>query len=319
MSATLLMGKTIQQSLVTSSMADAVAAGVRPAVSLISVHHDDPMLAINRQLHLKTLEAYGFDCDNVVLPAGADAAALDAVIESRNAEPGVHGIMVLLPLPAHLSIRAVLPKIARAKELEGLHPEHSVALLQSNEPPADAVLPLVGEAIRIALDHYGIPLEHRNIVLLTEESLMRSNPIANMVVRCAGPAMLPPSSPLSLVPIDHRDARRLAVAADILIVSLERPEVVTADWIKPGATVIDFNPSLIGFQERQEAGLPPLPVLRGGVLTADVATVAGFVMPIPGGVGPVMLGILMRNAVLAALRAGSEPVRADDRAVQNVA
>lgn len=302
MSATIISGKPLQQAIVAPSLADAAAVGVQPVVNLISVEGVDPMLAVNRQLHERTLSAYGFICDTVVLPLGSSMEALSAVLDERNADDGVHGIMVLLPLPEHLSIRDVLPRIAPEKELEGLHPKHAASLLTSNRGDPQAVLPLVGEAIQLSLNHHGIPLENRNIVVLTEERLMRSNPVANMVVRCAGPAMLPPSSPLSLVPIDHPEAKALAAAADLLIVSLERTHAVTAEWIKPGATVIDFNPSIVGFHE-PEGDRPAVPVISGGLVTEDVATVAGHIMPIPGGVGPVMLGILMRNAAEAAVRA----------------
>lgn len=151
----------------------------------------------------------------------------------------------------------------------------------------------------LTLAEYGIPLENRNIVLLTEEALMRGNAVANMVARCVTPALLPLSSPLAIVPIDHSQARHLSAAADVLIVSLERPEAVSGEWVKPGATVIDFTPNLIGFVDRADGRRAP--ILRGGVSTTEVAAVAGHILPVPGGVGPVMLGVLIRNLAQAAL------------------
>lgn len=300
MTAHIINGRSLQQRLVAPSLAAATAAGVRPRISLISVASEDPMLPINRELHLRTIALYGIECEEVTLPDDASLAVLIRVVEERNEDPDVHGIMVLMPLPAHISIRDVLPAISAEKELEGLHPAHAASLLSSNRQDPDAVLPLVGEAVLLILAEHGIPLENRNIVLLTEEPLMRNNPVANMVARYAAPAMLPPSSPLALVPIDHPEARKLAAAADVLIVSLERAEVVTSGWIKPGATVIDFNPTLIGFTTSDEGVASP--ILRGGVVTHDVAFVAGHLLPVPGGVGPVMLGLLMRNAAIAAVR-----------------
>ncbi|WP_081809987.1 bifunctional 5,10-methylenetetrahydrofolate dehydrogenase/5,10-methenyltetrahydrofolate cyclohydrolase [Leucobacter sp. PH1c] len=299
MTAQLIHGRPVQQGLVAAALAKTSSAGVLPRVALLSVASDDPMLAINRELHLRTFAAYGVEGIDVALPADATLDTLLERIHEANDDQAVHGVMVLMPLPSRLSIRDILPAIDPRKELEGLHPEHTAGLLPSNRPAPTGVLPLVGEAVILALAEYGIPLESRNIVLLTEEPLMRSNPVANVVARCVAPAMLPPSSPLAIVPIDHPQARRLASAADVLIVSLERPEVVSAEWVKPGATVIDFNPSLVGFVEREDG--TQAPILRGGIATEDVASVAGHILPVPGGIGPVMLGVLIRNAALAAL------------------
>jgi len=301
MSATLIDGRPLQQRLVVPAVATAAAAGVRPRVALLSVDHPQPMLAINRGLHVRTLTAYGIECHDVTLPAGSTAADLLAAVDLANADPQVHGIMVLMPLPDGFEVREVLAAIEPDKELEGLHPQHSAGLVPSNVRDERALLPLVGEAVLLALADAGLPLEGRAIVLLTEEQLMASNPVANMVARVAAPALLPLDAPLSLVPIDHPDARTLASAADVLIVSLERPEVVTADWVKPGATVVDFNPVLVGTTTRHDGTV--VPVLRGGVDTADAARVAGAILPVPGGIGPVMLGLLMRNAARAATRA----------------
>lgn len=301
MPAIIIHGKPLQQRIVTPLLAEAKHLGVRPLVALISVDGEDPMLALNRELHVRTLVSYGFTCDSIVLPPGSQIEEINTAINERNADDDTHGIMVLLPLPRNISLCEILPRISPEKELEGLHPDHSASLITSNLSNPGGVLPLVGEAIRLSLDHNRIPLENQNIVILTEEQLMRSNPIANMIVRCAGPAMLPPSSPLSLVPIEHPSAQQLAAGADILVVSLEQAEVVTAEWVKPGATVIDFNPTIIGFHD-PAGGQGGSPILRGGIATDDVASVAGHVMPIPGGIGPVMLGILMRNATAAALR-----------------
>jgi methylenetetrahydrofolate dehydrogenase (NADP+) / methenyltetrahydrofolate cyclohydrolase len=300
MTATIILGKHLQQQLIAEPLSVAARAGIRPTVCLISVENDDPMLAINRGLHLRTFEANGVACDNVVLAGDTSMETLSLVLQEKNLDPAIHGVMVLLPLPEQLSIRAILPLIDASKELEGLHPDHSAALLTSNTGRPGAVKPLVGEAIVLMLAQQGIPLEGQNIVLLTEEKLMRDNPVANMMVRCAAAAIFPVSSVLTLVPIEHPQARALTSQADLLIVSLERPEAVGADWVRPGATVIDFNPSLVGFRELESGKRAPL--LLGGVDNDSVGTVAGYLMPIPGGVGPVMLGILIRNLAEAALR-----------------
>ncbi len=307
MTATIIEGKALQPQLASAALAAAAAAGTRPTVALVTVTGRDPMVEINRRLHLRTFASYGVLTVDVRLPEDASAEQLAAVVTEQSDDPDVHGVMVLMPLPEHLSLTAVLPLIDSVKELEGLHPEHTAALLASNGPRPDARLPLVGEAIVLALAELGITLDRQNIVILTQERLMASNAVAHTVIRAAAPAVLPLSSPAAIVPFEHPDARELARRADVLIVSLEEPELVTGDWVKPGATVIDFNPVLVGFQERTD-GAPPVPVLRGGVDTPSVARVAGTLLPIPGGVGPLMLGILVRNAAMAASRLAAATV-----------
>lgn len=300
MNAKIILGKELQQQLIAEPLSAATRIGIQPTVCLISVENDDPMLPINRGLHLATFRANGVACDSVILPRDTRMDTLGPLLQQKNVDPAIHGVMVLLPLPGQLSIREILPIIDPSKELEGLHPAHSTALLTSNTDRPEAVRPLVGEAILLTLAWQGIPLERQNIVVVTEEKLMRDNPVANMMVRCAAPRMLPITSVLTLVPIEHPQARALAAQADLLIVSLDRPAAVGADWVKPGATVIDFNPSLVGFNEQD--GGKPVPMLQGGVDNGPVAAVAGHLMPFPGGVGPVMLGILIRNLAQAALR-----------------
>lgn len=301
MTATIVEGKRLQANLAIPALAAAAAAGVRPTVALVTVASDDPMVEINRRLHVRTFAEYGLATIDVQLPADTDAERLATIVTGQNADPEVHGVMVLMPLPRHLSLPDILPLIDPEKELEGLHPEHTAALLASNGTRAGARPSLVGESIVLALADLGITLEQQNIVVLTEETLMASNPVANTVIRTAAPAAIPLSSPVAIVPIEHSDARELARRADVLIVSLEQNEKVTGDWVKPGATVIDFNPTLVGFRERPDGQLP-LPILRGGVDTQSVADVAGTLFPVPGGVGPLMLGVLVRNAAVAALR-----------------
>lgn len=315
MNAQIISGRELQQEIVSGPLADAAARGIRPVITLIVVKNDDPMLAINQGLHQRTIARHGIEYRQTVLSEEASLGEVSAAIRRSNDDPAVHGVMVLLPLPGHLDIRDVLPLIDPDKELEGLHPDHSAGLVRSNRATGQQIQPLVGESILLSAAKYGINLEHRNIAVLTEEGLMHSNPVANMMIRCAAPAMLPINSSLDLVPLEHPAAQERTRLADVLIVSLEHPEVVDAAWIKPGAAVIDFNPSLVSFEENAEG--PPSPVLRGGVNADSAAGIASQLMPVPGGIGPVMLGILMRNLTNRALQSSqsSEPAEAERAAL----
>lgn len=303
MNARILLGREIQRKMLEAEMSLAAPPGVRPRCRMISVAGTDPMLEINRTLHVRTLEAAGLACEDVCLPAGSSAQELIAEVEAANHDRQVHGVMVLMPLPGHLSVRDVLPRIDPDKELEGLHPQHVSAMLATGRGGSDAVLPLVPEAVLTILDQEGVDLADKHVVILTEAALMNRNPVANLVVRTASAAALPATGPLSLVPIEHPRARELARCADVLVVSLEHAEAVGAEYVAPGAVVIDFNPTLVGLLTRADGSVAP--DLRGGVDTAAVRPVASLIVPVPGGAGPVMLGILMRNLIRSARRSSA--------------
>lgn len=300
MKTTHIHGRSLQSEIAASGLTLTAKHNIRPRITLISVAGDDPMLEINRRLHLRTLDSYGIDVDDVALPNDTDLNTLITAVREANANHNIHAIMTLLPLPPHLSIVSILPEIDPGKEVEGLHPDHSRALIASNHPPSDAVVPLVPDAVLATFSAYSVSLENSRVVILTSKALMESNPVANTVARMAAPAVLPLSCPVTVVPIEHPSAQQQARDADVLIVSLEETEIVTADWVKQGATVVDFNPNFVGLRTNNEGR--EVPVLRGGVDTDSVDGHAGVLGAVPGGVGPVMLGILVRNIALTALR-----------------
>jgi methylenetetrahydrofolate dehydrogenase (NADP+)/methenyltetrahydrofolate cyclohydrolase len=132
MTANIILGKQLQQEVIAEPVSAAVRVGIQPTICLICVENDDPMLAISRGLPLRTSQANCVLCDNMVLSSDSTMETLGRLLQEKNLDPDIHGVVVLLPLPEHLSIRRVLPLIDAAKELEGLHPDHSASLLTSN-------------------------------------------------------------------------------------------------------------------------------------------------------------------------------------------
>jgi methylenetetrahydrofolate dehydrogenase (NADP+)/methenyltetrahydrofolate cyclohydrolase len=212
--------------------------------------------------------------------------------------------MPLLPLPRHLDVRGALAALDPEHEIEGLHPLHATGLL-SVSPTPPRRRPVAARAVLAALAEYGVDLDGAVVTVLTDQELMETNPVANLVARVAAPGMLPLTAAVNLVSYDHPRAQVLAALADVLVVSIQVPRLVTADWVRPGAVVVDFNPVVIGM--REVPGNPPQiqPMIVGGVDLASVRGRARLVAPIPGGVGPVMLGLLAAEIVDAAVAAGA--------------
>lgn len=299
-SATIFDGEAVQSELVRDARATAVRHGVVPRLALLAIASPDPLLPVTVSLHTRVLGEAGIDTEVVVLPPGSTGEELHSAVDAAQADPAVDGVMVLLPLPDHVDIRDALAWIDPEREVEGLHPEHARALLAVS--PAGGRRPVAAEAVLEVVRRLELDLTDASVVVLVDAGLMANNPVANLVARAAAPAALPVTTALTIVPVTHPRAAELSRSADVLVVSVETAGIVTADWVAPGAVVIDFNPVVVGSRPHPVDPDRRLPVIAGGVAVDDVASVAGTVCAIPGGVGPVMLGVLAREVVALAVR-----------------
>ncbi|MET9800379.1 tetrahydrofolate dehydrogenase/cyclohydrolase catalytic domain-containing protein [Streptomyces sp. NPDC006368] len=305
MPARIATGQALKRTLIEQAARSAKDAGITPTVALVRVVHDDPMLPVNFRLHQKLFSDAGFQVRPYELDEDTDWETLRTLIERLNADDDVDVILVLIPLPEHLDIRSVLAAIDPAKEAEGLHLDHVMRLNPLSALPATRI-PVVPTAVVHLLDEIGYDPDGHEVVVLTDPDLTETNPVAKMVARIAAFAALPPNASGCVVPVTHPRARELAGSADLLVVSLQRPAAVTAEWIKPGAVVIDFNPVFTGFRPSRKHPGQEVPHLVGGVEVDSASTVAGVIVPAPGGVGPVMLGALAQQIVTAAIARRSE-------------
>jgi methylenetetrahydrofolate dehydrogenase (NADP+) / methenyltetrahydrofolate cyclohydrolase len=282
-SAKLIDGRSIQQEILERVARSLQHSLVVPTVALVMVEGDDPMAGVNFRLHQKVLGRAGLLVKPIVLPAGTTRSGLLERIGQLNADIDVDAVMALMPLPAHLDIREVLAAIDPGKEVEGLHPVHAGRLSPlSARPPAR--VPIVPLSVLTLLAAAGFNPSEAHVVTLVDPQLMESNPVAKYVARVGAFANLPPGAIGSVVPYTHPRAKEVCRSADLLIVSVTKPSLVTADWVKGGATVIDFNAICVGTEPHVQ--------LVGGVDLESVSAVAGAISPIPGGIGPVMLGVL---------------------------
>ncbi len=262
------------------------AAGVTPVLALVSVG-EDPASRIYLKKKVEACAAAGIEARRVQLPAGTDTATVVAKVRALGADPDVHGILVQLPLAAPAESQPVLEAIPPPKDVDGFHPEN-VGRLAVGLP---ALAPATPAGILELLRHYQIPLAGRHAVVLGRSNVV-GRPLATLLsqkgVDCT-------------VTLGHSASgsrlRELARQADLLVCAIGRPEMVDASWVKPGAVVVD-----VGIHRVPRGDAPDATRLTGDVDAASVATIASALTPVPGGVGPMTVAMVVANTALAASR-----------------
>lgn len=254
-------------------------AGVRPGLAVILVG-DDP--ASQSYVRMKEQDCEEVGITSFDLRRGADLTQeeLNALIDSCNADPAVHGILVQLPLPGHLDEEEALARISREKDVDGLHPVNLGRLVRGLSSPR-ACTPW---GVMKMLEHYGIDPAGKRAVVIGRSSIV-GKPMALLLLEANATVTVCHSRTVDLPAVCRE--------ADILVAAVGRPEMVTAEFVKPGAVVID-----VGIN-RTDKGMV------GDVDFASVEPVAGAITPVPGGVGPMTRAMLLSNTVDAARAAGA--------------
>jgi methylenetetrahydrofolate dehydrogenase (NADP+)/methenyltetrahydrofolate cyclohydrolase len=255
--------------------------GVTPGLAAILVGEDEPSRIYVSGKQRASAEV-GIRSERLDLPADVSQAALIEQIERLNADPAVHGILVQLPLPPHIDVTAVHEAIAVEKDVDGLTPR-SVGRMVRGEP---TFLPCTPLGIVELLDRSGIRIEGAEVVIVGRGALV-GMPLAIMLSQKAPRA----NATVTLCHTGTRDLAAHTRRAEILVVAAGRPRMVTADMVLPGATVVDVAVN------RTEDGR-----LVGDVDFEEVSKVASAITPVPGGVGPMTIAMLLANTVTAAER-----------------
>jgi len=280
MTATLLDGNALAQKLRADfrTRAEALAAtGTRPGLAVILVGEDAASRVYVRNKVNACAQA-GFYSEQVSYPAEIAPSVVLQKIAELNADPRVHGILVQLPLPGHFEADAVLKAIAPEKDVDGFHAENVGALMQGHP----RFIPCTPYGVMKFFADAGIELRGKEAVVLGRSNIV-GKPMAMLLLQAS-----------ATVTVCHSQTRDLAAhtrRADILVAALGKPRFVTAEMVKPGAVVIDV-------------GINRLPdgKLCGDVDFAAVRQVAGAITPVPGGVGPMTITMLLANTLEAAER-----------------
>lgn len=264
--------------------------GIVPGLATVLVGEDPGSKSYvamkERQCQDAGMNAFGHH-----LPEDISQEELEGEIASLNADPEVHGILVQLPLPDHLDEDRVLSAIALEKDVDGFHPVNIARLtLQDVEPTFAPCMPL--GCIEL-LDRYGVEIEGKNAVVLGPSNIV-GLPTAMLLLHRG--ASLTICHRLNHQP-HTKDLADISRRADIIVAAIDDPRMVKADWVKPGAAVIDVGWSRV----KDDTAKKGFRVV-GNVDFDAVKEVAGYVTPVPGGTGPMTIAMLLKNTLLSAQR-----------------
>jgi len=287
--ATILDGKAFAEGL-RARIAAAVARlqvdhGLVPGLAVVLVG-DNPASDVYVRSKGRATRAAGMISQEYRLPEGTAQDELVALVARLNADPAVHGILVQLPLPAHIDAAAVTDAIDPAKDVDGFH-VRNVGLLALGRPALVPCTPL--GCLMLLRAHLG-SLTGAEAVVIGRSAIV-GKPMAQL--------LLAQDCTVTVAHSRTRDLAEVCRRADILIAAVGRPGMVGADWVRPGATVIDVGINRIGEGDARR--------LVGDVDFDAVRPVAGAITPVPGGVGPMTIACLLANTVTAAARAAGLP------------
>ena len=259
--------------------------GITPGLAVVLVGEDPASEVYVRNKGKQTVEV-GMNSYEHKLDADTTEEALLAVIDKLNNDPAVHGILVQLPLPDHLNEDLVIGAIAPEKDADGFHISN-VGLLGTSQKAMVPCTPL--GCLMMLRDHHG-SLSGLNAVVVGRSNIV-GKPMANLLLR--------DSCTVTIAHSRTKDIEAVCRQADIVVTAVGRPQMVTGDWIKPGAIVIDVGINRIPAPEKGEGKMR----LVGDVDFASAAEVAGAITPVPGGVGPMTIACLLANTLTACCRA----------------
>ena len=262
------------------------ARGVKPGLAVVLVG-DDPASAVYVGAKGKATEEAGMYSQTIRLPADTAQSELLARVDALNADPKIHGILVQMPLPKQIDPDTVIRRIQPTKDVDGFHPINVGKMLVGER---DGFIPCTPAGIQVMLREAGVKTPGKNCVIIGRSNIV-GKPMAALMVQDNSDANC-------TVTVCHRhtaDLARHTREADILIVAAGRARIVTADMVKPGAVVID-----VGTNRVTDPASKTGTRLQGDVDFESVRKVASKITPVPGGVGPMTIAMLMANTVRAA-------------------
>lgn len=291
MRAELIDGKAIAKSIreeVARDVRGLVERGVTPGLTVVLVGDDPASQIYVRSKERACIEA-GMNGRTIRLPADTPQAELMDLVDQLNADPTVHGILVQSPLPKHMNEEAVVYRIDPAKDVDGFHPVNVGKLLIGAR---DGFAPCTPAGVQELLVRSGVQTSGAECVIVGRSNIV-GKPMAAIMMQQADGAN-------ATVTVCHSRTKDLAAhlrRADIVVAAIGRAEMITGDMLKPGAVVID-----VGINRVEDASDPRGYRVVGDVHFDSAAEVASRITPVPGGVGPMTIALLLRNTVRAAER-----------------
>jgi methylenetetrahydrofolate dehydrogenase (NADP+)/methenyltetrahydrofolate cyclohydrolase len=287
----LIDGKTVAAAVLAEcqqEIADLLQQGIQPGLAVVLVG-EDPASQVYVGSKVKTCAELGMHSKKIVLPVETTQEELLEVVRQLNADPSIHGILVQSPPPPHIHEEEIIRAIDPRKDVDGFHPENVAKLVL--EDPSGFVPCTPAGSMRL-LAAAGIDTNGATVVVLGR-SMIVGKPMALLLMAKNANATVTVAHSRS------RDLPGLCREADILIAAVGRPDMVKADWVKDGAVVID-----VGINRVPDASKKSGFRLTGDVAFEEVAPKCKAITPVPGGVGPMTIAMLMKNTLQAARQLG---------------
>ena len=291
--ATLIDGVAVARAVradVARETAELKARGITPGLTVVIVGEDPASQSYVKSKEKASIEA-GMKGETIRLPATTPQSELESLIDRLNADRSVHGILVQSPLPRHMDANTVVRRIAPEKDVDGFHPVNVGKLLIGEK---DGFAPCTPAGVQELLVRYGIETRGREVVVVGRSNIV-GKPMAALLIQAGAGGDC-------TVTVCHSRTKDLAFhtrRADIVIAAIGRPAMLTGDMIRPGAVVID-----VGINRVDDQGSAKGYRLVGDVHFESARIVASHITPVPGGVGPMTIAMLLKNTVRAARQAG---------------
>jgi methylenetetrahydrofolate dehydrogenase (NADP+) / methenyltetrahydrofolate cyclohydrolase len=271
---------------VAKETAELKAKGITPGLTVVIVGEDPASQSYVKSKEKASIEA-GMKGETIKLPASTPQSELEALIDKLNADSSVHGILVQSPLPRHMDANTVVRRIAPHKDVDGFHPVNVGKLLIGEK---DGFAPCTPAGVQELLVRYGIDTSGKEVVIIGRSNIV-GKPMAALLVQSG-------KGGDCTITVCHSRTKDLAFhtkRADIVIAAIGKPEMLTGDMIRPGAVVID-----VGINRVDDPGSAKGYRLVGDVHFESARGVASHITPVPGGVGPMTIAMLLKNTVRAA-------------------
>jgi len=278
------IAKAIRQE-VAAEVSRLRSKGRKPGLAAVLVG-EDPASAVYVRSKGKACEEAGMHSVTIRLPADTPEAELLDTVDRLNADPEINGILVQLPLPKHINSEKVLRRIDPSKDVDGFHPVNVGKLVTGDKT---AFRPATPYGVQQMLIRSGIEIKGAHAVIVGRSNIV-GKPMASLLIQ-QGPGG---DATVTVCHSRTRDLPSVTRLADILIAAIGKPEFVTADMVRPGAVVID-----VGINRVDDASRPRGYRLVGDVAYDSVAQIASAITPVPGGVGPMTIAMLLQNTLQA--------------------
>lgn len=287
-----LIGGKAKAAEISASVAESAAElfgkhGVKPGLAVVIIGHD-PASEVYVRNKQRTAEACGFYSVRHALAHDSSQDTVLQLIEDLNADPAIHGILVQLPLPDHLDEQVVTQSVGPQKDVDGFHFQNIGKLTAGRTE--DAFVPCTPAGCMVMIeDQLGKDLSGLSATIIGRSNIV-GKPIASLLLKA--------NATVTITHSRTRDLPGVCRNADILVAAVGQPNMVKGSWVKPGAVVIDVGINRIEVRENGKIKTK----LTGDVDFEEVSQVAGAITPVPGGVGPMTIAMLMANTLASARR-----------------